>query len=240
MDDQLEGLAALDDEAEYQRFLAGLRGGPGGGAAFSSFLDEEEDEGEGAQEGAPLQLLCGVAWEGTPPRLPRALPLCSLAHLRGGARRCAIRSRQRLQLLRLPGAPCQMQTMPTSIKSCEPCWACLATRCRGRRHLAASGGASRCGGAVRRCWTGLGPASARPGASWQPGGAHRAAPCPTTSHCTMLRRHRPHPISHPSPVVQGSHAGSDCGSPRAPPGPAGGRRFCGAGGAAAAPAGAQA
>ena len=45
VDDHLEGLAALDDEAEYQRFLAGLRGGDGAGAAFSSFLDDEEDEG---------------------------------------------------------------------------------------------------------------------------------------------------------------------------------------------------
>lgn len=46
VDDQLEGLAALDDEAEYQRFLAGLRDGEGAGAAFSSFLDgEQEDEG---------------------------------------------------------------------------------------------------------------------------------------------------------------------------------------------------
>ncbi len=45
VDDHLEGLAALDDEAEYQRFLAGLRGGDGTGAAFSSFLDDEEDEG---------------------------------------------------------------------------------------------------------------------------------------------------------------------------------------------------
>lgn len=45
VDDQLEGLAALDDEAEYQRFLAGLRGVDGAGAAFSSFLDDEEDEG---------------------------------------------------------------------------------------------------------------------------------------------------------------------------------------------------
>ena len=152
VDDQLEGLAALDDEAEYQRFLAGLRGGDGASAAFSSFLDDEEDEG--AQRVVccfwvcMLLLLSAELWASLQSRdasavccAPHSVLLRSLTRMQTTAisiKSCvpcwAVCGQPLIAFFFLPPTVHkQLQMTAISTRSCVPCWVCPATSCWGSR-----------------------------------------------------------------------------------------------------------